>query len=380
MRRSLMILPTILAMTAVAQSATAQGFWVARANGISYGGKIAAGHNNNPQHDVDVRSVDRIPVKIETYRNSGDSTGLLSLNHSNEGVGIEGRATASFGQPFGVIGTSYANRGYGVQGRAPNGTAVSGRTTDGTAILGEVYGDGHASMFMGGPNYFEGNVGIGIVNPTSALHIARNARIDTGKRINFGGPYENTDNQFIARINRAEPPSTDNSELVVNLGNDTGGGDVDRLIITIHEGLTRLFEFNTNGLAYKSTAGGWTAFSDRRVKKNINELDGSLDNLLSLRGVTFEYKDPEALGAEAGTQVGFVAQEVEENFPGWVGEYQDGTKTLTISGFEALTVEALRELREEKDEQIDELRELNADLTDRLAALEAAMAELMSKN
>jgi hypothetical protein len=381
-----LVIAAITASTLLA-SASAQSFWVARPNGISYGGKVSAGHNNNPLYDLDIRSVDRNPAVIETYRSSGASTGLLSLNHSSDGIGIEGRATADFGMPYGVVGTSYASRGYGVQGRAPRGTAVSGRTTDGTAIVGEVYGDGHASMFLGGPNYFEGNVGIGVVNPAAALHLARSARVDTNKRINFGAPYENTDNMFVARINRAEPPSTDNSELVVNLGNDTGGGNVDRLIITIQEGITRRFEFNTNGEAYKTTAGGWAAFSDRRVKRDIHELDGSLDKLMDLRGVRFHYKDPDAIGASPGEHVGFIAQEVEEVFPEWIGEYRDGTKTLTIAGFEALAVEALRELRAEKDAQIgrleaetEALRTRNAELTERLEAIEAALGEIRSTN
>ena len=51
-----------------------------------------------------------------------------------------------------------------------------------------------------------------------------------------------------------------------------------------------------------------------------------------------------------------IAQEVEEVFPDWVSEGGHGYKTVTFRGFEALTVEALRDLREEKDRQSTELR------------------------
>jgi hypothetical protein len=50
------------------------------------------------------------------------------------------------------------------------------------------------------------------------------------------------------------------------------------------------------------------------------------------------------MGNLTGPQVGLIAQEVERVFPAWVSSDQDGYKELTIRGFEALTVEALREL------------------------------------
>ncbi|MBI5525713.1 MAG: hypothetical protein HY897_05210 [Deltaproteobacteria bacterium] len=58
-----------------------------------------------------------------------------------------------------------------------------------------------------------------------------------------------------------------------------------------------------------------------------------------------------------------IAQEVEKIFPEWVGADKDGFKDLTFRGFEALTVEAMRELKAENDA-----------LKERLAALERAVA------
>ena len=71
----------------------------------------------------------------------------------------------------------------------------------------------------------------------------------------------------------------------------------------------------------------------------------------------------------------------EEVFPDWVSEGGRGYKTLTFRGFEALTVEALRELRAEKDRQLAErdveielLRNKNAELEARLARIEATLS------
>ena len=51
-------------------------------------------------------------------------------------------------------------------------------------------------------------------------------------------------------------------------------------------------------------------------------------------------------------------------------------KTVAFRGFEAHTVEALRELREEKDAQLREKDKQIADLTARLARMEALVAKL----
>jgi len=64
-----------------------------------------------------------------------------------------------------------------------------------------------------------------------------------------------------------------------------------------------------------------------------------------------------------------IAQEVEEVFPDWVEENRRGHKTVTYRGFEALTVEALRDLRAEKDSQIAVLRKQNALQAEQIAGL-----------
>jgi hypothetical protein len=105
--------------------------------------------------------------------------------------------------------------------------------------------------------------------------------------------------------------------------------------------------FEMNGDALKPGGGAWGALSDEALKTNINPLSAVLDKLLNLRGVTFNWKEPEKYGNLAGPQTGFVAQQVEDVFPEWVGRDSGGFRTVSIRGFEALTVEAFRELRDE---------------------------------
>jgi hypothetical protein len=103
----------------------------------------------------------------------------------------------------------------------------------------------------------------------------------------------------------------------------------------------------------------FTLLSDARLKKNVQPLAGSLDKLLALRGVTYEWKDPAKHGNLTGAQVGFIAQDVEKAFPAWVSPNPDGFKTITPRGMDALVVESIRALKQENDA-----------LRGRLAALE----------
>ena len=73
---------------------------------------------------------------------------------------------------------------------------------------------------------------------------------------------------------------------------------------------------HVNGVA-RSTQANWATSSDRRVKKNVAALSGSLSKLLKIRPVTFEYTEDYKDGNKAldGKRIGFIAQEVYEVYP-----------------------------------------------------------------
>ncbi len=106
------------------------------------------------------------------------------------------------------------------------------------------------------------------------------------------------------------------------------------------------------GLAAKTGGGFWTFPSDRRLKKNIQPLpDRSLEKFLQLRGVNFEWKNPEEHGNLKGVQMGFIAQDVEKIFPEWIKENSEGYKILYLDGYHGLMVKSFQEL----DQQIQNL-------------------------
>jgi hypothetical protein len=101
--------------------------------------------------------------------------------------------------------------------------------------------------------------------------------------------------------------------------------------------------------------------SDIRLKKNVETIDGALNKLTKLRGVTFEWATPEEVKKNgAGKKTGWVAQEVEKVFPEWVNDRGDGYKGVGPQGFEALVVEAFKDVVKKIDEITADVKKLLA--------------------
>ena len=81
----------------------------------------------------------------------------------------------------------------------------------------------------------------------------------------------------------------------------------------------------------------------------------------------------------AGRHTGFIAQEVQQVFPDWIGATPDGYLTVGPNGFEALTVEALRDLRAEKDAEIGLLQDKLDAAVGTSAAMQARLDELSTR-
>jgi hypothetical protein len=295
-----------------------------------------------------------------------------------------------------------------------------------------VYGEtdsagGYAGYFVGGQNYFEGLVGLGTASPTHRLELTMHTTpaggiafgtdvelfrsasntlsLASGDSLSLsGGSYNvsggsySVGGQTVISLSRTLL-AADGSPAVPGYGFASGGGSgigmfkpaADNLAF-VTNGLERMrinqsgslgigttapaFMLHVNGTAGKPGGGSWSVASDARLKRNVNDLDGALGSLLALRGVTFEYTDPDAINERPGEQIGMIAQEVECIFPQWVEIGSDGYRRLSIKGFEALAVEALRELRAEKDAEITALQQENDDLRQRLEAMEMAVNAL----
>jgi len=102
-----------------------------------------------------------------------------------------------------------------------------------------------------------------------------------------------------------------------------------------------------NALAGAFTAtGDITAFSDVRVKENIETIPNALDKVSALRGVTYN-----KLG-ESKSSMGVVAQELLEVIPEVVHENEDGMYSVAYGNIVAVLIEAMKE----QQEQINDLK------------------------
>jgi hypothetical protein len=186
----------------------------------------------------------------------------------------------------------------------------------------------------------DGNVGVGTPSPGFLLDVAGRMRVRrTGSGsptagIWFSGYYnQEFDAAFVGM----------RTETQIGFFGNTGTPNW-RLFVNTDNG-----DLTVTGNAFKPGGGSWGSSSDARLKQNIKPLTGALDKLLQLRGVFYEWKEPEKQGNLTGQQMGLIAQEVEAVFPEWVYVDAEGYRTLTIRGFEALVIEALRTLKAENE-------------------------------
>ena len=136
-----------------------------------------------------------------------------------------------------------------------------------------------------------------------------------------------------------------------------------------HAGTIRGYVYanNSSQIGFLNSSGAWslkcdnsgnvtatgnvTAYSDERLKDNILVIDGALEKVSQLRGVTFNRTDTE----EPDRQTGVIAQEVEKVLPEAVITADDEmqTKSVAYGNMVGLLIEAIKE----QQKQIDELKQ-----------------------
>ena len=115
------------------------------------------------------------------------------------------------------------------------------------------------------------------------------------------------------------------------------------------------------------TAKEFNPSSDIRLKTNINTMTGALDNVLKLRGVTFNWKE----SSDNRLHYGFIAQEIEKVFPDLVGTDSNGFKTVNYSGVIPVLTEAIKTQQEEIESLKSENEQLKSTLEQLLKRVEA---------
>jgi hypothetical protein len=166
--------------------------------------------------------------------------------------------------------------------------------------------------------------------------------------------------------------------LFISTGNATGGGIIladDGDIVDLNDGYcamrfssgVRIHAGNRTGAAVIKLGNGGdivasadiTAYgspSDINLKENIKPLEGALEKVMKLQGVSFTWKEDTEMSKMINLKddIGFIAQAVQEVIPNLVRKNDNGLLSLRDKGITALLVEAIKE----QQQQIDELKSL----------------------
>jgi hypothetical protein len=104
--------------------------------------------------------------------------------------------------------------------------------------------------------------------------------------------------------------------------------------------------------------------SDARLKDNVNTIENALDKVLNLRGVTFTWNNRKEDDPDyQKTQIGFIAQEVEEVVPEVVTYAEDIDEySLNYGQMTALLTEAMKQQQEMINNMKKEIEELKKKL------------------
>ena len=90
-----------------------------------------------------------------------------------------------------------------------------------------------------------------------------------------------------------------------------------------------------------------TAFSDERLKTEVETINDALNKVCQMRGVSFKRTDN-----DGRTSVGVIAQEIEKVLPEVVREdsSEDKIKSVAYGNIVGVLIEAIKELKNEIEE------------------------------
>jgi hypothetical protein len=128
------------------------------------------------------------------------------------------------------------------------------------------------------------------------------------------------------------------------------------------------YNLHVNGSAWV-TSGAWTG-SDIRWKKDIVPLEGSLEKVTKLQGVSYRWRTeefPEQRFSE-DKQIGLVAQETEKVVPEIVTTNNEGYKGISYEKLCPLLVEAIKELKADNEKTVRALKADNDKFVQELKA------------
>jgi hypothetical protein len=188
-------------------------------------------------------------------------------------------------------------------------------------------------------------VGIGTLSPETALAV--NGQIKAMEQIHIGSNINEVGGRGLT-IDHGGSHAWDfitctntKANLKITRFKVFGSGDV-----AIKAGSTFGYDLYVNGTIYGTNI--WTR-SDRRLKRNIRNIDNALDKVKRIEGKTYDFIDHENNPFLRGRQYGFIAQDLETVLPEAVKIDSSGFYAVNISALIPVLVESIKELSFKQD-------------------------------
>ncbi len=273
---------------------------------------------------------------------------------------LVGATSAIFGDNAAGVGVDVAWPGISLNGyyngerKLLTNGYVGGISLDPATGLFRIYNSSSSGVAGAGIAQFdrllidnEGDVGIGINNPSASIHVVRGT--GSGGTAQFLGTTHSSHFNYSTTENTYIRGGKDAANVYINdvagLGNVAVGNG------TPTEKLHVFGNLRVSGTIC-NTSGTIAACSDIRYKKNFSKIENPLQKVMSINGLHYDWRVDEFKenNFSKERQIGFIAQEIEKIFPEMVYTDEKGYKSVDYSRLTPVLVEAIKELKTLNDE------------------------------
>ncbi|WP_343635835.1 tail fiber domain-containing protein [Fluviicola sp.] len=289
------------------------------------------------------------------------------------------KANDAFGS-YGVVGHADNNStvgvAYGVYGSANGGQFARAGYFDGLIQTTASYVQTSDSMFKNNVNRLNSTLKlIQLLKPVSyTMDTIHYPQMNFDNHLQYGYIAQDVANVFPSLVYDSYHPSS-----IDSLGNP-----IDSAVTYKALNYNGFISINTAAIIELNKKVDAISLSDESIKTNVQDLTGSLDKVLAMRGVSYDWDHtvhPE-LGLDSLNQVGFIAQEIQAIDPRLTFVADDSLLHVKYEKVVPVLAEAIEELNgevESKDSLIHVLVTENAEQDSTISAQQTTIDDLNNR-